>query len=69
MPLHYSAARYEHSLRTKRILRLAMDKLLDYEAWEVIPPSRPIRKHWSMPEPMLTRSCSRAQSDLGSPSI
>ena len=31
MPLHYSAARYEHSLRTKRILRLAMEKLLAYE--------------------------------------
>ena len=69
MPLHYGAARYEHSLRTKRILRLAMDKLLDDEAWETTPPSRPIRKHWSMPGPMLTRSCSRAQSDLGSPSI
>ena len=32
MPLHYSAARYEHSLRTKRILRLAMEKLLAYES-------------------------------------
>lgn len=37
MPVHYGAARYEHSLRTKRILRLAMDKLLDDEAWETTP--------------------------------
>lgn len=44
---HYSAARYEHSLRTKRILRLAMDKLLGYEAWETI------RRRWSMPGPIL----------------
>ena len=37
MPMHYSAARYEHSLRTKHIIRLAMEKLLAYESWETIP--------------------------------
>ena len=37
MPMHYSAARYEHSLRTKHIVRLAMEKLLAYESWETIP--------------------------------
>ena len=37
MPMHYSAARYEHSLRTKHIVRLAMEKLLAYESWEAIP--------------------------------
>ena len=37
MPMHYSAARYEYSLRTKHIIRLAMEKLLAYESWETIP--------------------------------
>ena len=37
MPMHYSAARYEHSLRTKHLVRLAMEKLLTHESWETIP--------------------------------
>ena len=37
MPMHYSAARYESSLRTKHIVRLAMEKLLAHESWETIP--------------------------------
>ena len=37
MPMHYSAARYEHSLRTKHLVRLAMEKLVAYESWETIP--------------------------------
>ena len=37
MPLHYSAARYQHSIRIKHIVRLAMEKLLAYESWETVP--------------------------------
>eukprot|EP00435_Cladocopium_sp_Y103_P036088 s512_g9.t1 len=37
MPLHYSSARYEHSLRIKHILKLALEKLIEFESWEVIP--------------------------------
>ena len=37
MPMHYSAARYESSLRTKHLVRLAMEKLLTHESWETIP--------------------------------
>ena len=37
MPLHYSAARYEHSLRSKHCLRLAMERIVEFETWETVP--------------------------------
>ena len=55
MPLHYSAARYEHSLRTKRIVRLAMEKLLAYEAWERVHEQAYMRMHLSLRATALTR--------------
>ena len=37
MPLHYSAARYDVSLRTKHMLHIALGTLTAFESWEVIP--------------------------------
>ena len=37
MPLHYSAARYDLSLRTKHMLHIALGTLTAFESWEVIP--------------------------------